>query len=141
MQKRWIWVSIFLNSVNHYVKGSGIAIKVVPPCPRNSKTVRYYQDGMFSTWNNSYILIFATMYFILVQRNGCDGTIFLFWVFGVEYISKKYGQLKGFFCKLWIKLLCQMAYIYPLNNQGGVQLNIFYFTNLSPPLILCIIMV
>ena len=26
-----------------------------------------------------------------------------------------------------------MAYIYPLNNPGGVHLMIFYFTHLSPP--------
>ena len=26
-----------------------------------------------------------------------------------------------------------MAYIYPLNNPGGVHLTIFYFTHLAPP--------
>ena len=29
-----------------------------------------------------------------------------------------------------------MAYIYPLNNPGGVHLTVFDFTHLSPPPIL-----
>ena len=32
-----------------------------------------------------------------------------------------------------------MAYIYPLNNPGGVHLTVFDFTHLSPPPTYCMV--
>ena len=42
---------ILMFILETYDEGSGIAIEDVPPCPRNSKPVRYYWKWMFYTLN------------------------------------------------------------------------------------------